>query len=103
MRPPPASGNEPTERPAPRTITGSGHSVALRGRIPAAALARGTDPPASRIAPPPHAASVTFGAHVVAVEVEGDRVSIGLPGTRVVGTRAEARDLIDALLEALTH
>lgn len=85
--------------------TSAGRSVSLRGRIPAAALARGTEPPAERLPPPPpHSAAVDFGAGAgIVIEVEGDRVTLSLPTGRVVGTRAQTRDLIDALLDALSH
>jgi len=86
-------------RPAP-----NGGMVALRGRIPAAAFARGTEPPADRVPVPPHSTAVAFGIGAgLLVEIEGDRVTLSLPTGRVVGTRAQTRDLIDALLESLTH
>jgi hypothetical protein len=82
----------------------AGLSVALRGRIPAAALARGTQPIAGRVPAPPHSAAVAFGPGAgIVVEIDGDRVTLSTPTGRVTGTRAQTRDLIDALLDALTR
>jgi hypothetical protein len=90
-------------KPTPAAPT-TGPSVALRGRIPAAALARGTEPPAGRIPAPPHSAAVAFGGGAgIVVEIEGDRVTLSLPSGKIVGTREQTRDLIDALLNALSH
>lgn len=102
--PPPADASAPTAiLTKPPTIAG-GLSVALRGRIPAAALARGTEPPAGRVPPPPFRAPVAFGPGAgVIVEIEGDKVTLSTPTGQVVGNRAQTRDLIDALLEALTR
>jgi hypothetical protein len=97
--PPAVEPSAPTALPAPH-----GLSVALRGRIPAAALARGTEPPAGRVPAPPHSAAIGFGPGAgLVVAIAGDRVTLSTPSGQIVGTRAQTRDLIDALLEALTR
>ena len=98
-----AADDAPTALPPPRPTPSAG-MVALRGRLPAAALARGTEPPAGRVPVPPHSIPVAFGTGAgIVVEIDGDRVTLSLPTGRVVGTRAQARDLVDALLESLTR
>lgn len=108
IMPDPTDASAPTAllsvRPS-RDPSATSRAVALRGRIPAAALARGTEPPAERkSSPAARSAAVGFGIGAgIVIELDGDRVTLSLPTGRVVGTRAQTRDLIDALLESLSH